>query len=490
MNILLANMPINFNKRENLEPPLGISYIGAVLRDEGHSIFLKDYEIENFSEGEIDRFIEDKAIDIVGISFRTASYRSAKIFTQSLNRSKYKIKVIAGGHHATAFSKETLQDLALDVIVRGEGEYTAIQLVNALAGGKSLEAIKGITYNDKGKIIYNQDSPQIIELDKLPFPARDMLPYDSYTLATIITSRGCPFSCIYCDKGISTKKVQFRSEKNIIAEIESITKQFKKHRLYIVDDHFFLKKDRTHAILDRIISMNIDIKWVCQARADGVDEAILVKAKKSGCEQIMFGLETGDEMELRNIKKQSTLAQAERAIALTKKAGIKARTNFMLGFPFSTHESTKNTIKFAKKIESDIVRFFAVTPLPNTELWDSIYGRDADISAVNWGNFDFYNPNFETKELTREDISLYVLAGYWHVLKKKFVLETTVFLLPGLAKLVCKVIKTGRLRGNISLYFPAAINLIRDTLPPILKKGPISSLKLLRSAMRLEKKIR
>lgn len=489
MNILLANMPINFNKKENLEPPLGISYMGAVLRDRGHKVFLKDYEVEYFSGCEALQFIEDNKIKIVSISFRTASYRSAKVFIESLKKIKDRIFIVIGGHHATAFSKDTMIDLSCDAVVRGEGEETIRELVDAVENNRTLKDIKGLTYRTRDDIIHNEDRMPISDLDSLPFPMRDALPYDSYTLATIITSRGCPFGCIYCDKGISTKKVHYRSPENIMAEIKYITDRFKKHRLYIVDDHFFLKKNRTHTILDNIINSGIKIKWVCQARADGVDEEILRKAKRSGCEQIMYGLETGDKMELEYIKKQTTLEQAEKAVNLTRKAGIRARTNFMLGFPESTHESIRNTIRFAAKIRPDVVRFFAVTPLPNTELWENIYGKNSNVSGIDWGSFDFYNMNFETKYLKKEEVSLYVLAGYWHVLKKRFLLEITIFFPFNIIRLLFKVMVTGRLRGNVSLYFPASINLIRDTAPQVLKKRLKDSLRLISRAMELEKKI-
>lgn len=482
-------MPIKFNKKENLEPPLGISYIGAVLREAGHEVFLKDFEVEFFSKDAICKFIKEKDIEIAGVSFRTASYGSAKIFIKTLRDFKKDLIIMVGGHHATAFSKATISDMSCDIVVRGEGEYVVAEIADAIINKRPFENIKGITYLKDGKILFNEDRAQIIDLDSIPFPARDMLPYQCYTLATIITSRGCSFGCIYCDKGISTKKVQYRSPDNILKEIACITKVFKKHRLYIVDDNFFLKKERTNAILDGIISSGLDIKWVCQARVDGVDKDMLSKAKKSGCEQIIFGLETGDEKELFYIKKQTTLSQARRAIRLTKLAGIKARANFMLGFPISTHETIKNTIRFAKEIEPDIVKFFVVTPLPNTELWNNIY-RSKDVTAsIDWSNFDFYNPNFETEGLKRRDITLYIIAGYWHVLKKKFLFESTIFLIPNLGRLFLKSMRTGKLRGSISQYFPASVSLIQDVLPQIFKNNIFNAFRLFADALKLEKGI-
>lgn len=465
MNILLANMPIEFNKRENLEPPLGICYLAAMIKDiEGVKVAVKDYEIREFTSKNLTYDLS--GVNILGISFRTASYRSAKEFAGAARKMKKDLFIVAGGHHATAFPKETLLDLGCDALVFGEGEYAFRELVGRLTKGSSLEGLKGVAYRNasSGAAVINEKRQPIDDIGRLPWPARELLDLGNYSVMTILTSRGCPFNCIYCDKGISTRTVKFRSPEDIFAEIKYIATALNKHRLYVVDDHFFLKRDRLEPVLDKIIETRLPVKWVCQARVDALSEDLLVKAKLAGCEQIMYGIETGDEIELKYMRKSSTLRQAEEAVALTRKAGIAVRANFMLGFPVSTRETVKNTINFAKRIKPDIVRFFAVSPLPNTDLWDDIYGKGRIPDKIRWEEINFYNPSFDIKSVPREEISLYVSAGYWHVLKGEFLKEVTVMLIPNAVRLLALILMTGKIRGNISKAFPKTVNLIVDNL--------------------------
>ena len=198
-----------------------------------------------------------------------------------------------------------------------------------------------------------------------------------------------------------------------------MTNQFPGKRIYFVDDHFFLFKSRLNKIFDFIESDNHRFNWVCQARVDGVDYEMLNRAKQAGCDLIMYGIESGDQGELDYMRKQTTPEDARKALIWTKQAGIRARANFMLGFPISTHKTIRNTIKFAKSVPLEVVRFFSVAPLPNTELWERVYGNSIDISKIEWDKFDFYTPVYSTPELSSDDILSYVGAGYIHVLKIK-----------------------------------------------------------------------
>ena len=491
MNILLANMPINFNKRENLEPPLGICYIAANLKGvRGAEVRLKDYEVSPFSDADLERDLSIPGTDILGVSFRTASYRSAKEFIKKAREIKSGIFVVAGGHHATAFPRETLLDLGCDAVVIGEGEHAFKELVQRMSGRLSLKGLAGIAYRDNdSNIIINDRRPPIEDIDSLPGPARELLDLDSYNVITILTSRGCPFNCIYCDKGISTRTVKYRSAESIFDEMRHIVRDLGKNKLYVVDDHFFLNKNRLEPVLDRIIKEKLPVSWVCQARVDGITEDILQKAKKAGCEQIMFGIETGDETELAYIRKNATLEGALRAVELTKKAGITARANFMLGFPVSTKHTMRSTINFAAKLKPDIVRFFAVSPLPNTELWDNIYGKGRIPEGIKWEEIDFYRPSFDIKNVSREDVSLYVSAGYWRVLKIPFIKEITICLIPNMIKLCYLIFRTGKIRGNISKAFPRSVNLIMDNLHQIHGKRPAEVAAFLGKVKNLERSL-
>lgn len=490
MNILLANMPIKFNSRENLEPPLGISYIGAVLKEDGNAVCLKDYEVDEFNAEDLEQFIKKHNIQIVGVSFRTASYESAKEFVKIIKNIDRDIKVVLGGQHVTAFPEATLRDMKCEVAVRGEGEYVFRDLARRLKSGGTPEGLDGISYlNERGIIISNRKAEPINDLDELPIPLREGLSLEKYNVITIITSRGCPFNCIYCDKGVSTRAVKYRSADKLFDEIKYIVGRLKRNRLYIVDDYFLLNREKLEKLLDKIIKEKLYISWVCQSRVDGIDRHIIEKAKKAGCEQIMFGIESGDERELKYMRKDATNKQAASAVAITKKYGITARTNFMLGFPISTKEMVRNTIRFAKKIHPDIVRFFAVSPLPNTDLWRDVYGTELDTDTVKWDNIDFFKPNFDTKEIKKEEISLYVSAAYWHVLKADFLKEITIFLVPNMVKLFYLCFKTGRVRGNISKAFPRSVNLLLDNAHQLEGLGLKEKLEFLSNVWKLEKTI-
>ncbi|MDD5438629.1 MAG: radical SAM protein [Candidatus Omnitrophica bacterium] len=489
MNILLANMPMTFNRRENLEPPLGICYIGGMLKTmKGAVVHLKDFEVADYSPESLRAYLAERSIDVVGVSFRTASYGSAKRFVTDVKSFRRDIFVAAGGHHATAFPRETLADMRCDAVIVGEGEYAFKDVIGRLQERASLAGVPGVVFRDAdNRVIANPPRQPIENIDDLPWPSRELLDLGSYNVMTLLTSRGCPFDCIYCDKGVSTRAVKYRSADGIFEEIRYLVSTLHKNRLYVVDDHFFLNKKKLREVLDRIIREKLPVQWTCQARVDGITADILAAAREAGCEQIMFGIETGDESELKYIRKSSTLKQAEEAVRLTKKAGIRARANFMLGFPVSTKETVKNTIRFARRIKPDIVRFFAVSPLPNTDLWDDIYGKGVIPPWVKWEELDFFKPSFNIKDLPREELSLYVTAGYWHVLKNDFLLEATLFFIPKLLRLLYLTARTGRLRGNISKCFPRSVNLIVDNMHQLSGKSFKEAVSFIRQVLRLER---
>lgn len=458
-------MPINFNSWQNTEAPLGLAYIAGVLLKASHSVRFIDYEVENFSSDSLGKIIRDFKPDLVGISFRTASFRSAKTVCSLIRACDSGIKIMVGGPHVTAFPAESLKDLPADIAVRGEGELTVLELVDALKRGASLKGIEGLTFFENKELVHNQSRPWIENLDSLPFPPREIMPMDKYMVNSIITSRGCPFDCIYCDKVISSRKIKFRSAQNTFAEIEFVEKNYKKKFVYFIDDHFMLNRKRIYAIFDMIKKGNLNnFQWICQSRVDGVDEDILNQARQVGCKEIMYGIETGDEEELKFINKKTTIEQARKAITLTHKAQISIRGNFMIGFPVSTHKSVKNTIRFADSLPIDIYRFFIVSPLPNTRLWNYLMQGKEEKLDFSWHDVHFYSPTLTSKELSKEDIHTYIGVAYYYILKSRVLRELiSLKTLVNFFRILGSILKKRRLRGHsVAIYFPFTETLLLE----------------------------
>ena len=457
MRFLLLNMPVSFNRWQNLEMPLGLGYIASSLLRSGHEVMIKDFEVERFVVEEMRHIMDAFRPQAVGISFRTASYRSALECARTLRAVDPGVIITCGGHHSTVFSEDVIKDIGCDIVVRGEGEETIRELAAALANKQDLSKIDGISFRKNGNIFHNKDRCLIEDLDDIHFPAWDLLPMKRYSIHSVITSRGCPFSCIYCDKSVSTRQVRYRSAANVYEEILKLKKDYGDKSIYFVDDFFFQNKNRLSEIFGLIKSKNL--KWRCQSRADAIDGDLASKAKEAGCEAVIFGLETGDPDELKFIRKNNSLEQSRNAVILTNGAGINVRANFMLGFPISTPKSIMNTVKFAAGLPIDNCRFFLVTPLPNTELWDYVHKHNLIDKDVDWKNFDLYSSSYRIPHISARDLICYAGAAYLYLLKKKTLKELTVDLPKNLFSLIKKVLKTHRLRGNVSPIFGSSVNL-------------------------------
>lgn len=497
MKVLLFNTPMAFNSWQNTEAPMGISYIAASLRKNGHEVRIKDFEAEKFSKRIVIDLVDEFRPDLAGVSFRTPSFGSAGVICSILKETQRSLSIVLGGPHATAFPEEALQNLGADMSVRGEGEFAMLEIIDAIQGKLAMGEVRGLTYKI-GETIYHNESRQLLSeeaISKLPWPARDLLPMERYNINVVLSSRGCPFACVYCDKVISSRKVKMRSPEDVVDEILFIREKYKKGAFYFIDEHFLTNKERAGRILDLLIKAKEDsgaeFRFICQSRVDGIDEKILRKAKKAGCCEIHYGLETGDETELKFINKRTTLKQAEEAVRLAKKCDIRIRGNFMIGFPISTHKTIRNSIRFAKKLPIDRYRFFIVSPLPNTRMWDYIVKHNQLASDFNWDHDHFLSPGLKIEGLSKEDIVLYVGAAYLHTLKRDCIREIfSPLLFFKLFKILHLILKTKRLRGDkFSVYFPKTTNLLLEIWLLIEERPFLRKAKFIRKVIVTEKKL-
>ncbi len=383
-------------------PVLSLLHLASYLEKERFKVEILDLNIKSLKNKNILRVIKEKNPIIIGITSTISSiyeaYRLAKLI-----KSNFNILLVIGGPHATFSDEEILNESNFDIVVRGEGEEILNEIVKTIKEEHSLDDIKGISYKKDGKIIKNKSREFIADLDKMPFAARHLVPLEKYETHafTIITSRGCPFKCEFCQvSGKDGLKWRYRSAANIIEEIKQVIRNYpkvkkvsgpegKRPMVFFVDDNFMVSIKRIEEICNMLIEEGIKIYWDANARVDTIanmSEELLELLKKSGCLHIFLGVESGSEKILKSfnkqIKKKDILKSAERL----KKKGIFFTASFLLGYIEETKSDLKETIQFAKKMDPTIVSFRILIPLPGTKIYEK-YIREDLIMDFNYSNY-------------------------------------------------------------------------------------------------------
>ncbi len=379
-------------------PPFGLAYIAAVLQENGYETRILEANALGLSYEQIKNAIEEEAkngLEYVGITASTCLIEEAGKIASLCPDS---VKVIVGGIHATAMPEETLKEFPdIDIVVRGEGEFAILDLVK----GKKLNKINGLSYRSKNKIIHNKPRELIDNLNDLPFPARGLLPRERYFSAGarkhpsdyILTSRGCPYSCIFCaDHLVHGKKFRARSPENVVAEIEMLVKDGVKE-IDIIDDNFTLLVERAERICDLLIEhgLNKKIIWRCSngVRIDRLNLSLLKKMEEAGCYMLSLGIESGNDRILDNIKKGITKEKVREAVKMCKEVGMETRGLFMFGNLGENEETMQDTINFAKELDLDSATFHITIPFPMTEYWHAIK-KEGKIISTQWKDYISY----------------------------------------------------------------------------------------------------
>lgn len=376
MNILLVNPPC----RIPALIPSGLGYIISVLRQDGHKVSLIDLNAENKSFDILGKEIDRLKCDVIGIGGLSTTYNFVKRFSILAREVKPDAKIIAGNMVSTANPESLLQNSQVDICVIDEGEETIRELIRKIKNFPDLENVNGIVFKKGERIIVTNPRERIENLDKLPFPAWDSFAMETYInnpihteygrrSINVSTVRGCPFQCVYCSRPFGSR-VYMRSPKSIVAEIKELKKRYRIEYIAFSDDLFMANKKWAVDVCDTMIRENIRIKWGGAGRVNLVDTDLLKKMKKAGCEVIGYGFESGSQKILNNMKKGVKVEQAERAVTITRKAGIKVIGSFMIGMAGETEETVAETVDFIKRTELTLHRFFYTTPYPKTPLYE------------------------------------------------------------------------------------------------------------------------
>ncbi|RLI05488.1 B12-binding domain-containing radical SAM protein [Candidatus Bathyarchaeota archaeon] len=426
MKVLLVQPPLTpeielYSTAGIVAPPLGLAYLAAVLEKYGYPVEILDAPALEVTFKDLAVELKRRKPDLVGITATTATIsnalQTAKVTKEVLPESI----VMMGGAHIT-FTHETLmkENPFVDVGCIGEGEYTLLEFVKTVENEGNLKNVKGIIFRKDGKILKTEPRPLIENLDDLPFPARHLLPMNRYKafrkkmiLGTILTSRGCPFNCIFCSSSLLFgKKFRARSPKNVVDEIEQFQETYKTRYVEFVDDTFTFDKKRAEAICKEILDRKLDTQWVCSCRVDLINKELMKTLKKAGCIMIYFGVESGVQRVLNILKKGIKIEQAVRVMKWAREVGLETVASFVLGTPGETWEDALQTIKFAKKLDPDYVQFSIATPFPGTELYE-IADREGLLLTRDWSQYTVLKPVMRTKELTVEQLQKLIRKAYF-----------------------------------------------------------------------------
>lgn len=381
--------------------PVGLCYIAALLEKKGHNVkvyspdintkaykidysrlddvygaYLKQLQNEKHEAWqELKRIILEYGPDIIGITawttFLASTFKTAELCKQT----KTDAKIVIGGPHATLKPDEILKNSKhTDFVIRSEGEYVLLDLIDFLQGNKKKSEIPGISYKKNNRIIHNKERQFIENLDELPLPARHLLifpgKYNPEDYGLMMTSRGCPYACSYCATAIWKRRVRYRSIDNIIKEIKHVMKRYKTRQFTFKDDSFTLDKARIKELCKRIIQEKLKINWDCNTRVNLIDKDILKLMKRAGCNSIKVGIESGSERILSLMNKQITKNQIRHAAELLRKSGIHWTGYFMMGLPTETKQEILETLKFMKEIKPDFASISTYEIFPGTSLFE------------------------------------------------------------------------------------------------------------------------
>ena len=370
--IKLVNPPQTNALDDKIDPPLGLMYLAAVLEKESFPVEIVDLAF-------VSRHKWKDAIgkpDIVGITVMTASFHEAKEILRLTKHNSPETVVVAGGSHPSCLPDETLRE-GFDAVIVGEGEYTFLNLVKNIYAGNGFDKLT----------ISSQ-----IDVNAVPFPARHLVNLKAYTrkvagqpATSIITSRGCPYQCAFCDKSAHGAGIRFRAVQSVVEEIKQVIEKYGIRNFKFDDDSFTINRKRLYALLNGLKKLDIRFRCHGNARSDTYED--FVKLYEAGCRQIIFGIESGSQHVLDLINKQVTVEQNRQAIINAKKAGLVVRANLMVGNPGESWKTVEETLTFVKETRPQQWIVCNFIPLPGCPIWKDPSKYGIEILVRDWKQY-------------------------------------------------------------------------------------------------------
>jgi len=354
-------------------PPLNLACVASIIEKTNHSVKLIDCQALNLSKQQTLQKIKAYNPDIIG--FMLTTY----MFSEMLEWIKYtkqntNTPIMVGGINMLFYPKETMSHKEIDFGFIGPVIYSLPEFLDCLEKNKDYSKIKGLCFRKNNKLIINKNKEIPDDIEKTPFPARHLLPNEKYfsfvsrrkNFTLMLTSRHCPFQCIFCEEG--NTKYFGRTPNHVVNEIEECINRYNIKEIDFFDREFTIDKKRVINICNEILKRNLKFEWTCRSRVDSINEEMLALMKKSGCRLIFYGLESGSDPILKNLKKGITVEKIKQTIMLTKKHNIEAFGFFMFGNPGETIQDIRKSIKLAKELDLDYVQFTRTIAKPFSPL--------------------------------------------------------------------------------------------------------------------------
>ena len=449
---LVGNDPVIIKDQQGVYPPLGILYMASYLKRTGrYDVSVIDAQAEDLNHEEVAERVKEIRPDICGITAMTFTLVDCKLTIQAI-RKRISTTIVVGGPHTAIYPDECFEKdgLNADYVVVGEGEITLDTLAQDIALGRT-----------NGRIYRQKEFIQ--DLNELPFPARELTHIDKYysvlsadtPTTTAFSSRGCPFSCAYCDRPALGKGFRAMDATRVADEMEWCVNAGIKE-IFFYDDTFSVSMKRVQSICDEIKRRNIKIKWDVRTRVNVVTDDLLKSMKEAGCERIHFGVETGNPRVVKELQKGTSIDQVERAFDSCKRHGIKTLAYFMMGNPTETMDDVKDTLAVSRRIKPDFMQMTILSPFPATQIYLRAL-QEGVVTGDPWRDYarkinDDFRPPLWDQIYTRSELESHLRWFY-----SKF------YLTP---QFVFDRIREVRNFGQFKRYASAGISLLKMTMIP------------------------
>jgi len=391
-------------------PPLGLLSIASYLESFGFHPKFIDIHVEKISGDEVFDQIKEFNPDIVGLTCMTATANAAHAIADISKKAAPNCMVVFGGVHAEALPDETLSHLKVDLVVRGDGEETFLEICQ---GETPIKKMAGISYRTGNQIIHNPARAVETNLSKFPMPAYHLAPMDKYYPAigaykrlpaiNMLMTRGCPGKCTFCNSANTVLRTREASQ--VVEEIKFLRDNYGIREIQFYDDTFTVMKKNVMEFCKLMEKAKLNISWAAFVRADCFSERMARAMKKAGCHQILIGVESGDDNVLKLLGKPIDRERTKKAINIARKAGLTTRAAFIFGNRGETLETMQKTLDFSMELDPDICQYSVCTPYPGTQLYQWVK-ENRYLVSEEWSEYELSTflmklPTLKTEDLHR-----------------------------------------------------------------------------------------